>query len=129
MPSLRVGVTLRDGLFAGVLGLVGAAAFPPLGLWPLSLVAVAGLLWLLRGHDVEAAMNLGLLYGLAYGLGTIWWFALIFGPMIVGLLALFGIYFGILGMLIGMTKGRSPLARALFHSNFLVLLREGPFNP
>ena len=59
------------------------------------------------------ALNLRLIFGLVYGLGTIWWFWFLFGPMLIGLLAIFGLYFGLLGLLIGMSRGRPLLMRAL----------------
>src|SRR6516165_7917759 len=94
MGSLPVGVTARDGLWATVAGLLSAAAFPPLGLWPLALVGIGLLLWVLRDHDAENGLNIGLLYGAVYGLGTIYWFFFLFGLVTLGLMGLFALYFG-----------------------------------
>jgi apolipoprotein N-acyltransferase len=74
MRALPLGVTPRHGLFAIGIGLLSAASFPPIGLWPLSIVAIVLLLRLIRERTVSEARNLGLLYGLAYGLGTMYWF-------------------------------------------------------
>jgi apolipoprotein N-acyltransferase len=120
MGSLSVGVTARDGLWATVAGFLCAAAFPPLGLWPLALVGVALLLWVLRDHDAENGLNIGLLYGAVYGLGTIYWFFFLFGLVTLGLMGLFALYFGVLGMLIGMTKDWRPIARAALAGIFAV---------
>lgn len=112
MGSLSVGVTARDGLLATVAGILSAAAFPPLGLWPLSLAGLALFLWLLREQDAENGFNVGVLYGGVYGLGTIYWFFFVFNWVALGLLGLFALYFGLLGMLMGMSQGRQPLVRA-----------------
>jgi len=52
-------------------GVVGELAFPPLGLWPLAMVSVAGLCLLTRGRRSRDAAWLGL----AFGAG-------LFGPML-----------------------------------------------
>lgn len=55
------------GLSALVLGLIAACAFPPLHLWPLGLVALAGFVWLI--HDAptwRAALGRGWLFGWAH---------------------------------------------------------------
>ncbi len=57
----------RPGLTALVIGAGSATGFAPLGLWPVTLVALAILLWLLelaRGH--RAAFALGWLFGLGH---------------------------------------------------------------
>src|SRR5262245_59219566 len=51
MRKLQLGVSPRDGLLALVVGGLSAAAFPPVGGWPLAVVAVALGLWLLRDRD------------------------------------------------------------------------------
>jgi apolipoprotein N-acyltransferase len=88
-------------------------SFPPFGFWLLSLVGIALLLRLLRDQNTETARNLGLLYGLAYGLGTMYWFFDIFSVFAIPLIAIFAAYFGLLATLIAMTKGIHPIARAL----------------
>jgi len=58
-------------LIALVSGVLGTLAFPPLGLWPLAIVSVAGLCLATRGRRSRHAAWLGLVYG-----------AGLFGPML-----------------------------------------------
>jgi apolipoprotein N-acyltransferase len=62
--------SLRDRLtrpvLAVVAGLALAAAFPPVGWWPLAPVSAAVLVLLLRGRAWRAALGHGMLYGLAF---------------------------------------------------------------
>src|SRR5713226_7301501 len=112
MRFLRFGVSPRHGLPAILFALLGAAAFPPLGLWPLTFASIAGLLCLLRDRSPREALDLGLVYGVVYALGTMYWFFGIFAGMAIPLLALMAGYFGLLAWCIGMTRGQSALARA-----------------
>src|SRR5260221_6243127 len=89
-----LGVTPRQGVLALVAGLLGAAAFWPLSLWPLMLVSVVLFLRLLRDQDGRTARNIGLVYGLAFAAGTMHWMFSIFGALAVPLLALMAFYFG-----------------------------------
>ena len=120
--ALRVGVTPKDGLGALVAGLMGSAAFPPVGLWPLSLVSISLLLYLLRDLDQGRARPVGLIYGLAFGSGTMYWLFRpgLFGPMAIPLVALMAGYFGLLTTLIALTRQRSPFVRAAFVALFAV---------
>jgi apolipoprotein N-acyltransferase len=118
--GLRVGVSLREGIVTTVAGLLGAAAFPPLGLWPLVLVSIWLLLFLLRDRTAAEARSLGLLYGGVYGLGTMYWFFGIFGFYAISLIALMAFYFGLLATLIGMTRNHPPLVRAALVALFAV---------
>jgi apolipoprotein N-acyltransferase len=113
MQSLEVGVSKRDGLLVLAAGALGALAFPPLALWPLALVSVCLFLWVLREKPVSEARNLGLVYGIAWAVGTMYWFIGIFGYLAVSLLALMAGYFGVLGHLIGATRGMGFLKRSL----------------
>jgi len=62
----------RIALALGSAGL-GVLAFPPIGWWPLALVAWALLLWGLRGAGARAGFYLGLLHGvLFYGASLSW---------------------------------------------------------
>jgi len=122
MPSLTLGVTPRAGLCALALGIVSALAFPPVGLWPLALAGVAGFLWLLRDEEAENALNLGLVYGFAYGLGTLYWLAWLFGFLVLAFVGLFALYFGVLALLIAKTKGSSPFLRAVLAGVFVVAI-------
>jgi apolipoprotein N-acyltransferase len=114
MRALSLGVTPRQGGLAVVAGLLAAAGFWPLALWPLLLVSIALFLRLLRDQDVQTARNLGLVYGLTYAAGTMYWMFLIFGPLAIPLLALMAAYFGLFATLIALTRGlRVPVRAAL----------------
>src|SRR5262249_800465 len=104
MRRLAIGVTPREGLLAVGIGLFGARAFPLAGIWPFPLAAIALLLLVLRDRSMESARNLGLLCGLAYGLGTMYWLFGIFGALAVPLVALMAGYFGLFTTLVGMTR-------------------------
>jgi apolipoprotein N-acyltransferase len=115
-----VGLTLREaGCVLGI-AVLSAASFPPIGLWPLSVVAVCLFLLLIRDASAETARNLGLVYGVLYGLGTMYWFFDIFFVLAVPLVAIFGAYFGLLSTLIALTRGKSPLLRAALTGLFAV---------
>jgi apolipoprotein N-acyltransferase len=120
VASFRLGVPPREGLCALGFGLVGAAAFPPLGLWPLALVAPVLFLLLLKDRGPADARVLGLLYGLALAGGTMFWFFGVFGALAVSLLAIMAAYWGILANLIALTRGRRPPARAALTALFAV---------
>src|SRR5712692_6428224 len=113
MQFFPLGLTVGEAFLAAGTGVLAVLSFPPFGLWPLSLLSISLFLILLREQTSEKARVLGLLYGLVYGLGTMSWFFGIFGAMAISLIALFAAYFGLLATLIGVTKGRSPLSRAL----------------
>jgi apolipoprotein N-acyltransferase len=118
MPQL--GVSPRQGALALAAGLLGAAAFWPLSLWPLMLVSIALLFRLLRDLDVRTARNVGLVYGLAFAGGTMYWMFLIFGALAVPLLAIMAAYFGLLATLFAMTRGLSVAARVCLAAVFAV---------
>jgi apolipoprotein N-acyltransferase len=120
MRSISVGVSPREALFGLFLGLLSAASFPPIGAWPLSFVSIALLLRLLRDRGPERARNIGLIYGLVYGLGTMYWFFGIFRLLAIPLIALFAGYHGLLATLIALTRGKAPLARAALVALFAV---------
>jgi apolipoprotein N-acyltransferase len=120
MRFLRIGVSPRHGLLAILFALLGAAAFPPLGLWPLTFASIAGLLCLLHDRSPREALDLGLVYGGVYALGTMYWFFGIFAGMAIPLLALMAGYFGLFGWCICMTRGQSALARAALVALFAV---------
>ncbi|HEY2300132.1 MAG TPA: apolipoprotein N-acyltransferase [Jatrophihabitans sp.] len=54
-------------------GLVAAAAFPRLSIWPLAVVSVAGLSWAVDGRRARTGAWLGLLYGLAFFVPLLHW--------------------------------------------------------
>jgi apolipoprotein N-acyltransferase len=122
MASFSFGAKPREALGALGAGLLGAAAFPPLSLWPLILVAQGLFLWLLRDRTPTEARNLGLLYGLAFAGGTMFWLFGVFGLLAVSLLALTAAYWGLLATLVALTRGQRPLARAALAALFAVAL-------
>lgn len=65
---------MRPLLLAFLAGLVSALGFQPLGLWPLTLLAFAGLLWLIEtAPGMRAALARGWLFGLGqFVLGLNW---------------------------------------------------------
>jgi len=120
MNAPQLGVTPRQGALALAAGLLGAAVFWPLSLWPLMLISIALLFRLLRDLDVRTARNVGLVYGLAFASGTMYWMFLIFGALAVPLLAIMAAYFGLLATLFAMTRGLSVTARICLAALFAV---------
>ena len=120
-PQL-IGVTPRQAVVALAAGLLGAGAFWPLSLWPLLPVSIVLFLWLLRDQDAQAARNVGLIYGLAFAGGTMYWMFWIFGAMAVPLLAIMAAYFGLLAMLVALTRGPPGPARAALVALFAVAI-------
>jgi apolipoprotein N-acyltransferase len=120
MTRPQLGVTPRQGALALAAGLLGAAAFWPLALWPLLPVSIALFLRLLRDLDTQTARNVGLVYGLAFAAGTMYWMFRIFGATAVPLLAIMAGYFGLLATLVGMTRGLGAPARAALVALFAV---------
>jgi apolipoprotein N-acyltransferase len=118
--SIGMGVSARQVLGMLVAAALGAASFPPLGLWPLSLVSICLLLCQLRSQPPAQARQLGLLYGVFYGLGTMYWMFGIFGPVAISFVAIMGGYFGILTTLIAMTRNRPALLRCALVGLFAV---------
>jgi apolipoprotein N-acyltransferase len=110
------------GEFAAALGLglLSAAAFASVGIWPAALIAACGLLLLIRNATPEKARFLGLVYGLTYGACTMYWLVNIFSFLAISLIALFGAYFWLWAWLVGLTRGRSALARAALVAVFAV---------
>jgi apolipoprotein N-acyltransferase len=49
-----------------------------------------------------------------------YWFFALFGPLALALVAVMGMYWGLLGSLVGLTHGRSPLVRAALVAVFAV---------
>jgi len=77
-PGLRLRWALPVAL-AG--GLLLAASFPPLGIWPLSVLGVALLTVALAGRSLRASFGCGLVFGVAFFFPllswvlNVWWFA------------------------------------------------------
>jgi apolipoprotein N-acyltransferase len=120
MKSVPLSVTAREASTAVGLGLLSAASFPPFGFWLLILLAIALWLRLLRDLDPVRARNVGLIYGLVFGLGTMHWFFRLFAVMAVPLIALFAAYFGLLAFLISLKRGLPPWQRAMWTGVFAV---------
>jgi len=119
---VNLGFSLRDALGTLLAAALGAVAFPPLGLWPLSLASICLFLYLVHDKTSAQARQLGLLYGAAYGLGTMYWMFAIFGPLAISFVAIMGGYFGVLATLIGLTRQRSPLFRCALIALFAVAI-------
>ncbi|MEO6885325.1 MAG: apolipoprotein N-acyltransferase [Jatrophihabitantaceae bacterium] len=62
-------------------GLVGAAAFPQLGIWPAAFVSVAALSVAVDGRRCRSGAWLGLLYGLAFFAPLLHWTGVYVGPV------------------------------------------------
>jgi apolipoprotein N-acyltransferase len=122
MTVLPLGFTPRQGLLALAAGLLGAAAFWPLSLWPLLFVSIAFFLRLLRDQDTQTARNIGLAYGLAFALGTMHWMFLIFGALAIPLVAIMAAYFGLLATLVALTRGLNVAARVCLIALFAVAI-------
>jgi apolipoprotein N-acyltransferase len=120
MTALPLGVAPRQGILAVAAGLLGAAAFWPISLWPLMLVSVALFLRLLRDQDAQAARNIGMVYGLTFAAGTMHWMFLIFGVLAIPLLAIMAAYFGLLATLFALTRGMNAAARVCLVALFAV---------
>ena len=70
----------RSVAIAALSGLALSAAFPPARLWPLSLVAIAPLVWLARDARPRRGFLLGTVFGFAFFGATLYWIAL-FGEL------------------------------------------------
>jgi apolipoprotein N-acyltransferase len=69
-PPLRLPLAL---LVAAVGGLLLAAAFPPLGLWPFAFVSPALLVVALHGRSLRSAFTVGLVFGLGLYFPLVIW--------------------------------------------------------
>jgi apolipoprotein N-acyltransferase len=118
--KLSIGISARDAVCSIGAALIGAAAFPPISLWPLSIVSVAFFVRLLRDKTSAQARSIGLVYGAAFAAGTMYWLFGIFGLRAISFVALMAGYFGILSTLVGMTKNRPLLLRAMLIGLFAV---------
>lgn len=65
-------------LISALSGLALAAAFPPLDLWPLCLVALVPMMLLCRRLSPRRAMVCGAIFGLALFLGLMYWLMVVF---------------------------------------------------
>ena len=96
-PS-RIPLPTALALSAGS-GIVLSLAFPPAEIWPLALVAVAPLLFLLREARPRRGLLLGSVYGLAFFGATLYWI-LRFGELAwVGVTVLMAASIGLVGLI------------------------------
>ncbi|WP_130874076.1 apolipoprotein N-acyltransferase [[Pseudopropionibacterium] massiliense] len=87
-------LSLLLALFAG-LGL--ALGFAPWGMWPLTIIGVGLLTWLVASRGPWAGFGLGMTAGcVLYGV-TIWWVGAQAGPVVWVLVAVMAIWVGLIG--------------------------------
>jgi len=86
----------RTGL-AVLCGLLLAAAFPPYDLWPLSIVAVAGLSLLTRGRTARQGAWTGFAFGLPFFLWLLSWLRVIGLDATIGLSVVEALFIAALG--------------------------------
>ncbi len=72
-------------------------AFPPFGVWPLAVPAVAALTWCCREQRVRTGLGLGALFGAVFFLGLMPWMRVIGPDAWVGLSALCAVFVAALG--------------------------------
>ncbi|WP_338316230.1 apolipoprotein N-acyltransferase, partial [Streptomyces bohaiensis] len=107
LASWARGVLPRT-LLALLAGLALAAAFPPYGLWPLSIGAVAALSALTYRRTARQGAWTGLVMGLAFFLGLLKWLNVIGWDAVIGLSLLQALFFVPLGAALAATS-RLPL--------------------
>ena len=105
MKAMPLGVTPRQLGWTVFAGCLAAAAFPPISAYPLILVSMVIFLWQLRDLDQQTARNLGVVYGLTLGLGTMYWFFVVFTIKALPLIFLMALYYALLAQCIAMTRG------------------------
>jgi len=83
-----------------------ALSFPPVGLGPLVLVAMGGLIWALKGCSQGMAFVWGLVWGvLAFGVGLSW-FSNIFHVMALPLWGVLALFPAVFGALVALSRQR-----------------------
>ena len=120
IKTMRVGISARDAAWGLSAGLLGAAAFPPLGLWPLIFVSLYLFLRMIGGKNSAEARIFGLVYGFAFAFGTMYWLFGLFGFYAIVLIVIMADYFLLLGSLIGLTHKWPAYQRALAVAVFAV---------
>ncbi|MEU1620203.1 apolipoprotein N-acyltransferase [Streptomyces sp. NPDC005722] len=93
----------RSGL-AALCGLALAAAFPPYGVWPLSVAAVAGLALLTRGRTARQGAWLGFAFGLPFFVWLLLWLRVIGWDAVVGLSVIEAAFVAVLGAGLAVTS-------------------------
>ncbi|RLU82346.1 apolipoprotein N-acyltransferase [Streptomyces griseocarneus] len=86
----------RTGL-AALAGLALAVAFPPYGLWPLSIVAVAALALLTRGRTARQGAWTGFAFGLPFFFVLLRWLRVVGYDAVVGLSLVEALFLALLG--------------------------------
>ncbi|MFE2430306.1 apolipoprotein N-acyltransferase [Streptomyces sp. NPDC059373] len=89
---------------AAVLGLALAAAFPPYDVWPLSLVAVAGLALLVRGRTARQGAWTGFAFGFPFFVWLLQWLHVVGWDAVVGLSAIEALFIAALGAGLAVTS-------------------------
>ncbi|MGW3245409.1 apolipoprotein N-acyltransferase [Streptomyces sp. NPDC001070] len=94
----------RRSALAALCGLALAAAFPPYGVWPLSIAAVAGLALLTRGRTAGQGAWLGFAFGLPFFVWLLLWLRVIGWDAVVGLSAIEAAFIAVLGAGLAVTS-------------------------
>jgi apolipoprotein N-acyltransferase len=97
----------RSAVAAGC-GLALAPAFPPYGVWPLSLAAVAGLALVARGRSARQGGWLGFAFGLPFFVWLLQWLHVVGWDAVVGLSVIEAVFIAALGAGLAVTS-RLPL--------------------
>ncbi|MDF9717925.1 apolipoprotein N-acyltransferase [Nocardioides sp. ChNu-99] len=84
-------------LLAVLAGLVGSAAFDPVGLVLCGPLAVAGLALAVRGTRVRTALALGTLFGAAFQFALLWWMRAVGPEAWIALSLIETLYYALLG--------------------------------
>ncbi|WP_435796554.1 apolipoprotein N-acyltransferase [Kitasatospora indigofera] len=102
LAKVRAGLP-RTGL-AVLLGLLLGAAFPPYDLWPLSIVAVAGLSLLTRGRTARQGAWTGFAFGLPFFVLLLKWLTVIGTDAMIGLSVVEALFVAALGAGLAVTS-------------------------
>lgn len=94
----------RRSALAALCGLALAAAFPPYGVWPLSVVAVAGLALLTRDRTARQGAWLGFAFGLPFFVWLLMWLRVIGWDAVVGLSVIEAAFVAVLGAGLAVTS-------------------------
>ncbi|MFI9273023.1 apolipoprotein N-acyltransferase [Kitasatospora sp. NPDC052896] len=100
----RMRAGLPRAVPAVLAGLLLAAAFPPYGLWPLSVVAVAALSLLTRGRTVRQGAWTGFFFGFAFFLWLLVWMQVIGPDAWIGLAAVEALFVCAMGAGLAVTS-------------------------
>ena len=92
-PVLSLALAVASGLLIG-------AGQAPMGLWPLTILGVAGFTWLLIDRSPGRAFGLGYLTGAAMNTLTVSWISVLGAAVGVALIAFLALWWGLLGLFI-----------------------------